>query len=313
MRLHVLAALVASQVVNAQISAAGCNNLRQVFTAWGFATATTATVNPSFAGCGCSFSVSAPANSPAGATAAATCALNTAANPPWSIDSLTITSPPTTLTAFPAPLVSGTTAAAGFEYTQSLTFTNNALAGSALVQAEQLPPNSVSLDISNNPNLANWPILNSAGSVPVLSFSTISMTGDPALCCPAQSALFSHVCIPATATPCPAPPTNATTVAVVTSAAMATGNAVVTASPSGPLVALYTLSSITEIPYISPISAPGTIVVLTIGIILFVGGFVLGTVMWYTRKTQKTVVMSAYDLEDVDGRKSLPRVPPQAA
>ncbi|KAI9351347.1 hypothetical protein BDR26DRAFT_850908 [Obelidium mucronatum] len=108
----VILAVALAHIVNAQISTAGCTNLRAVFTAFGFTTAPTTAVNTAFTSCGCSFTVTVPA----GSTAAAACQLTSDV---WSINSVSISRPPNTLSAFPPVLVAPSNSA-GFEWCQSL-------------------------------------------------------------------------------------------------------------------------------------------------------------------------------------------------
>ncbi|KAJ3032197.1 UNVERIFIED_CONTAM: hypothetical protein HDU68_000036 [Siphonaria sp. JEL0065] len=270
--LTILAALVLT--ANAQITAAGCSNLQSVFTAFGFRTAATAAINQAFTGCGCSFSVTATN----GSSAAATCQI---VGDVWTIYSLAVSSPPTTLSAFPPVLVTNANSP-GFEWTQSL-------------------------DLSNNPGLAQWPALNLQGQIPNLSFQTITLTGDPNLCCPAQGTNGNlPACIPASTPRCTASAVVPSSTATVSS----NGNPPTTGTSNNGGVNVWVAPTPSLVPYISPINAPGTIVVISIGVLLFIGGFVLGGVMYYSRKNQKPVVILDEDLELENGKGN--RVGPSA-
>ncbi|KAJ3030653.1 UNVERIFIED_CONTAM: hypothetical protein HDU68_008288 [Siphonaria sp. JEL0065] len=276
---------------NAQITAAGCSNLQSVFTAFGFPTAASGTVNQAFTGCGCSFAVTATN----GSSAAASCQI---IGDVWTIYSLSVSSPPTTLSAFPPVLVTNANSP-GFEWTQSLAFTNNALTGNALVLSESLPSRTSTLDLSNNPGLAQWPALNLQGQIPNLSFQTITLTGDPNLCCPAQGTNGNlPTCIPASTPRCAA----STAVPNLTATAPNNGNPPATGTSNNSGVNVWVAPTPSLVPYISPINAPGTIVVIAIGVLLFVGGFVLGGVMYFSRKNQKPVIVFDEDLELENGK-----------
>ncbi|KAJ3199600.1 hypothetical protein HDU82_000299 [Entophlyctis luteolus] len=63
----------------------------------------------------------------------------------------------------------------------------------------------------------------------------------------------------------------------------------------------FTAVTYTPIPYVSAINAPGTIFVIILGILLFVGGTVIGAYMWYSRKHQKPVKIDD-EFEEFQGR-----------
>ncbi|KAJ3137641.1 hypothetical protein HK100_000553 [Physocladia obscura] len=163
----------------------------------------------------------------------------------------------------------------------SLALTNNALTGSALIFAEDLPPLTSSLDISENPDLSQWPTLDNVGNVPVLSFTILNQTGDAQLCCPSATI---------TCTPTTAVCTSAT------AAGSSSSSTSLTVNSDGGVVA-YTIGTYSPIPYISSLNAPGTIFVIILGVCVFIGGTILATVMWYTRKTQKPVKLDDSEFE----------------
>ncbi|KAI9351344.1 hypothetical protein BDR26DRAFT_890994 [Obelidium mucronatum] len=76
--------LLVSTNVNGQISPQGCKNLLSVFTAWGFSSKLSNSVNTYWTNCGCSFVVDIPK----GTQAAATCSETADPQIPWSIASM---------------------------------------------------------------------------------------------------------------------------------------------------------------------------------------------------------------------------------
>ncbi|KAJ3285115.1 hypothetical protein HDU79_007583 [Rhizoclosmatium sp. JEL0117] len=299
-------AAVLAATVQAQISATGCSNLRSVFTSFGFTTADTAAVNAAFTGCGCSFSVTATGSASAGAT----CYQPTDPAVPWSVQSISVSAPPTTLSSFPPVLLSTPSNAVGFEWLQRLSFTNNAISGNILLQAEELPTRTSAFDISNNPNLAQWPALNSQGTVPNLSFTTITMNGDSQLCCPVQAGIS---CVPSTLPACSASGARITsTTGIAAPRATTTTAGVVQPAQTQPVdsssdaatttVGVYVKPTL--IPYVSPINAPGTIFVLFLAALMFGGGLLMGVYFYIVRRNQKPVQLKDDDVEleaDKDG------------
>ncbi|KAI8844117.1 hypothetical protein BJ741DRAFT_590097 [Chytriomyces cf. hyalinus JEL632] len=162
---------------HAQLTKSGCANLESVFLAFGYET--TATTKDMFRGCGCDFAVSIPR----GSSAEAECA-DSSDGPNASVDSITISNPPLIRRTFPSALVKSKGNSAGFEYLRELTFTDEALKGAALSQAEMLPSLTRKIDISNNKDLEPWPGLTADGSKPFYSFEQVTQRNVPNACCP---------------------------------------------------------------------------------------------------------------------------------
>ncbi|KAJ3225693.1 hypothetical protein HDU81_007698 [Chytriomyces hyalinus] len=132
-----------------------------------------------FRGCGCDFAVTIPR----GSSAEAECA-DSSDGPNASVDSITISNPPLIRRTFPSALVKSKGNSAGFEYLRELTFTDEALKGAALSQAEMLPSLTRKIDISNNKDLEPWPGLTADGSKPFYSFEQVTQRNVPNPCCP---------------------------------------------------------------------------------------------------------------------------------
>ncbi|KAJ3245021.1 hypothetical protein HDU78_010076 [Chytriomyces hyalinus] len=162
---------------HAQLTKSGCANLESVFLAFGYET--TATTKDMFRGCGCDFAVTIPR----GSLAEAECA-DSSDGPNASVDSITISNPPLIRRTFPSALVKSKGNSAGFEYLRELTFSDEALKGAALSQAEMLPSLTRKIDISNNKDLEPWPGLTADGSKPFYSFEQVTQRNVPNACCP---------------------------------------------------------------------------------------------------------------------------------
>ncbi|KAJ3220733.1 hypothetical protein HDU81_011220 [Chytriomyces hyalinus] len=168
---------LSSITAQAQLTKTGCANLESVFLAFGYET--TSTTKDMFRGCGCDFAVTIPR----GSMAEAECA-DTGDIPNTSVDSIFISNPPLIRRTFPSALVKAKGNSIGFEFLRQLTFTDEALRGSALTQGEMLPSLTAKIDISNNKELEPWPGVNPDGSKPFYSFVEVTQRNVPNACCP---------------------------------------------------------------------------------------------------------------------------------
>ncbi|KAJ3408398.1 hypothetical protein HDU80_005902 [Chytriomyces hyalinus] len=175
--LLLLTATLSTITAQAQLTKTGCANLESVFLAFGYETTTT--TKDMFRGCGCDFAVTIPR----GSMAEAECA-DTGDVPNTSVDSIFISNPPLIRRTFPSALVKTKGNSIGFEFLRQLTFTDDALRGSALTQGEMLPSLTAKIDISNNKDLEPWPGVNADGSKPYYSFIEVTQRNVPNACCP---------------------------------------------------------------------------------------------------------------------------------
>ncbi|KAI8610635.1 hypothetical protein BC830DRAFT_1144801 [Chytriomyces sp. MP71] len=283
--------LLLSQLSAGQISAAACANLATVFETFGFTTQLSP-FNNTFPECGCNFTITVPTES----VASAQCS-KTKAHPLYSVDSITISKPPISLQSFPPLLINASGNSEGFEYLHSLSFTNEALQGFALINGEFLPSRTLLIDISNNTNLAPWPGLDSQGHTPYYSFVTVIQEGVRGACCPPPgNADLTVDCMPLAAVCTGA---NVTATGEVTRVVVGTAVVVTPTGDEGGFRAFTGASWTSEGVVMVPLSSSSGSIFLLAALCLLVGGvLVVGTVMHATYRTQKPIqpmLDDAYD------------------
>ncbi|KAI8610636.1 hypothetical protein BC830DRAFT_1172560 [Chytriomyces sp. MP71] len=302
------------------LTAVGCSNLKSVFTSFGFQASDTTAVSTQWTDCGCKFNVALTGAQKAAANCGATTGDTDVVVGAWTVFAISVANPPQTLQTFPAVLITPNQGPGanpeGFTRLTTLSFTNKALNGNALIDAQLLPSWTQTIDISDNPGLATWPRYGTDGQWPGISITSITQNNDGATCCPQnQSANVTVACTPAPTVSCTGQilAANATTTTTLVSSVASTSATTAGASGSAPpasstaftTTAAATgvktdalgnvVSTSTDVPFVSPPSAPGSIIIIAVFASLIVGALIVGTITWYAMKNQKQVVVPVDD------------------
>ncbi|KAJ3233369.1 hypothetical protein HDU81_002302 [Chytriomyces hyalinus] len=279
------------------LSTTGCANLRSVFTSFGFPTAASTTASSTFPQCGCRFTVTATGGQKAEAMCGETNSTDAAVGD-WTVSVIRIANPPAVLAQFPSVLITPGANQAnpdGFGRLKELAFTNNALTGAALRGAEALPTWVNVLDISYNPNLQPFSSVSEAGTAPYYSFEFVTQEGNPNVCCPSSANPDIAIkCQPGQGVTCPNilfTGTLSSSTALAPTSTSPSNSQPSAESPSAPSP----LYSDPVVPFIAPVNAPGTILMIALLSSVVFGALITGAVMWYSMKHQAPVTIALDD------------------